>query len=301
MPRCSLLLFFRFDCYIILTYAIGSDNLKKKKKIIIPLLVLSLLVPTWYVNNYSLKLTEQTIYSEKVSNDIKIAVISDLHGESLGKSNSKVINLISGQKPDLIFVLGDMYTQNHYEQIDTAVELIENLSKIADTYVVTGDHDTDQKYKDKLNLLENVHLMNYKKADLSVNGTDITLYGIDNVYFSPTFDLHNEFDEPNSKRLNILLAHIPETEHFEDFGADIIFSGDTHGGMIRLPLIGPLYYNGYVLPKLTYSERMTDKGLYSFNDKQIFVTSGIGNYPVPLRFLNRPEVCMITLKKETAK
>ncbi len=273
----------------------------KKKKLIIPLLVLSLLVPTWYVNNYSLKLTEQTIYSEKVGNDIKIAVISDLHGESLGKNNSKITGLINEQNPDLIFVLGDMYTQNHYEQIDTAVELVENLSEIADTYVVTGDHDTDQKYTDKLNSLQNVHLMNYKKADLSINGTDITIYGIDNVYFSPTFDLHNEFDEPDSKRLNILLAHIPETEYFENFGADIIFSGDTHGGMIRLPFIGPLYYNGYVLPKLTYSDRITDKGLYSFNDKQIFVTSGIGNYPVPLRFLNRPEVCMITLKKETAK
>ena len=141
--------------------------------------------------------------------------------------------------------------------------------------------------------------MNYKKSDLSIKDTDITVYGIDNVYFSPTFDLHNEFDKPDSKRLNILLAHIPETEHFEDFEADIIFSGDTHGGMIRLPLIGPLYYNGYILPKLTSSEKITDKGLYSLENKQIFVTSGIGNYPVPLRFLNRPEVCMITLKNRS--
>ena len=56
-----------------------------------------------------------------------------------------------------------------------------------------------------------------------------------------------------------------------------------------------------LLPKLTYPDRMTDKGLYSFDNKQIFVTSGLGDYPVPLRFLNRPEVCIITLKKETDK
>ena len=67
----------------------------KKKKIIIPILVLSLLAPTWYVNNYSIKLTKQTIYSEKVGNDIKIAVISDLHGVDLGKNNSKITGLIS--------------------------------------------------------------------------------------------------------------------------------------------------------------------------------------------------------------
>ncbi len=275
---------------------IGSDNLKKKK-IIIPLLVISLLVPTWYINNFSIKLTEQTIYSEKVVSDIKIAVISDLHGDD----NSNTANLIAEQNPDLIFVLGDMYTQYRYEQIDTAIRLIEALSNVAETYVVTGEHDTDQSYTDKLNSLKNVHLMNYKKDDLSINGTEISIYGIDNVYFSSTFDLHNEFEEPDQDRLNILLSHIPETEDFADFGVDIVFSGDTHGGMIRLPFVGSLYYNGYVLPKLTYPERMTDKGLFSFDNKQIFVTSGIGNYPVPLRFLNRPEVCMITLKKETAK
>lgn len=276
--------------------AIGSDNLKKKK-IIIPLLVISLLVPTWYINNFSIKLTEQTIYSEKVVSDIKIAVISDLHGDD----NSNTANLIAEQNPDLIFVLGDMYTQYRYEQINTAIRLIEALSNVAETYVVTGEHDTDQSYTDKLNSLKNVHLMNYKKDDLSINGTEISIYGIDNVYFSSTFDLHNEFEEPDQDRLNILLSHIPETEDFADFGVDIVFSGDTHGGMIRLPFVGSLYYNGYVLPKLTYPERMTDKGLFSFDNKQIFVTSGIGNYPVPLRFLNRPEVCMITLKKETAK
>lgn len=270
--------------------------MKKKKKIIIPLLVLSLIVPTWYINNYSLKLTEQAIYSDKVENDIKIAIISDLHGETLGKDNLKITNMIAEQTPDLIFVLGDSYTKNRYNQIDTAVDIVRRLSEIAETYVVTGDHDTDERYSDGIKSLHNVHLLDYKKVDLTVNGTKLSLYGIDNVYFSPNFDLHNEFDEPDQSRLNILLSHLPETEHFENFGVDIIFSGDTHGGMIRLPVIGPLYYNGFVLPRLTYPDRMTDKGLYSFADKQIFVTSGIGNYPIPLRFLNRPEVCLVTLK-----
>lgn len=270
--------------------------MKKKKKIIIPLLILSLIVPTWYINNYSLKLTEQAIYSDKVENDIKIAIISDLHGETLGKDNRKITNMIAEQTPDLIFVLGDSYTKNRYNQIDTAVNIVRRLSEIAETYVVTGDHDTDERYSDGIKSLNNVHLLDYKKVDLTVNGTKLSLYGIDNVYFSPNFDLHNEFDEPDQSRLNILLSHLPETEHFENFGVDIIFSGDTHGGMIRLPVIGPLYYNGFVLPRLTYPDRMTDKGLYSFADKQIFVTSGIGNYPIPLRFLNRPEVCLVTLK-----
>ncbi len=273
--------------------------MKKKRKTIILLLCLLIIISSWYFGNYSVKLTKQNIYSEKVNNDVKIAVISDLHGDKFGKGNSRIIKMIQEQSPDLIFVLGDMYTQNHLNQIDTAVELIENLSKITDTYVVTGDHDTDSKYTEQLSSIGKVHLMNYKEEDLSIKGNGITIYGIDNVYFSPSFDLHNAFDEPSADRLNILLAHLPETEHYEDFGIDIVFSGDTHGGMVRLPFIGPLYYNGYVLPKLTYPDRMTDKGLYSFDDKQIFVTSGLGDYPAPLRFLNRPEVCIITLSNHS--
>ena len=46
--------------------------MKKKKKLLILLLILALLVPTWYFNNYSLKLTEQTIYSSKVETILKL-------------------------------------------------------------------------------------------------------------------------------------------------------------------------------------------------------------------------------------
>ena len=97
-----------------------SDRLKKRKKIISSLLVLSLLVPSWYVGNYSLKLNELTIPCDKVEESVKIAVISDLHGDSFGKDNRKITDLIVGSKPDLIFVLGDMYTRNRYDKIDFA-------------------------------------------------------------------------------------------------------------------------------------------------------------------------------------
>ena len=132
----------------------GSDALKKKKKLFSLLLIIALIASLWYFNNYSLRLTEQTIYSDKVKNDVKIALVSDLHGVKFGKNNRKISELVKAQSPDLIFVLGDMYTQNHTEQIDTAVSLIAELSQFADTYIITGDHDTDQVYKDKINELK---------------------------------------------------------------------------------------------------------------------------------------------------
>lgn len=289
-----LIVFFTFIVYNRFEYTHGSDPLKKRVKRLFRLLIIIALI--WAFNNFTLKTTEQTIYSEKLSEDIKIAVISDLHGSTFGKDNKRIISKISDENPDLIFVLGDMYTNYRYEQIDTAVSLVKQLASITEVYVITGDHDTDEQYTKALNKLENVHLLAYQMENITVKGTDITIYGIDNVYFTPTFDLHNEFSEPDQSRYNILLAHIPNAEGYQNFGVDLILSGDTHGGIARLPFLGAIYYNGYFLPKLTYSDKIFDKGLYGLDNKQLYVTSGLGSYPLPLRFLNRPEICILTLK-----
>ena len=64
---------------------------------------------------------------------------------------------------------------------------------------------------------------------IKIKDTEITFYGISNAYFSPTFDLSNEF-ELNKNTYNILLAHIPMYKDYESFGADLTLCGDTHGG-----------------------------------------------------------------------
>ncbi|MBP9988496.1 MAG: metallophosphoesterase, partial [Ruminococcus sp.] len=97
---------------------------------------------------------------------------------------------------------------------------------------------------------------------------------------------------------NILLAHIPHYQSFKSFNSDLIFCGDTHGGMIRLPKIGAVYYDGMFFPKQYTNELITDKGLFEFENTKLFVTSGLGGYPVLFRLNNRPEICSITLKGE---
>lgn len=271
----------------------------KVKRCIILLLALAVVsFSVWFYNNFTLKITEETVTSEKVEGEIKIAVMSDLHSFRFGKDNLKLIEKTKKLSPDLIFFVGDIYSRGQTNRIGQAVSLLESLGEIADVYVVTGDHDTDELYKNELKKAENVTLLDYTKKAITVKGNELSLYGIDNVYFSSTFDLGNEFDTPSENRLNILLSHIPSIEHYGDFGFDFIFCGDTHGGMVRLPFLNGLYFNGYLLPELTYNGVVTDKGLFEFENTSLFVTSGLGNYPLPLRFNNRPEICLITIKGE---
>lgn len=274
--------------------------MKNKLKRIIALLIVAALVvlPVWYYNNFTVKTVYETITSSKIESEIKIAVISDLHAYKFGKDNKKIINRIKDLSPDLIFFVGDMYSRGQTNKIGESVEFLNALAEITQTYIVTGDHDYDEIYKEELKKLEKVKLLDYIKDDIQVNGNNLSIYGIDNVYFSSTFDLSNEFAVPDEDKFNILLSHIPSIEHYGDFGFDLIFCGDTHGGMIRLPFLDGLYFNGYILPKLTYKGIITDKGLYEFENTSLFVTSGLGNYPLPLRFNNRPEICLITIKGE---
>ncbi len=271
---------------------------KTKKFIALILTVIIIMLPIWFYNNFSLKTVNETITSDKINGEIRIAVISDLHGYSFGKNNRKIIKEISSLSPDLIFFLGDMYSRGRTDKIDTSVRFLKSLAEIAEVYVVTGDHDTDDSYKEALRNAETINLLDYRKEDIIVNGNNLSVYGIDNVYYSATFDLINEFQPPSDNKFNILLSHIPSIENVGDFGFDIIFCGDTHGGMVRLPFLDGLYFNGYLIPKLTYKGPITDKGLYKFKNTSLFVTSGLGNYPLPLRFNNRPEICLITIKGE---
>ncbi len=254
-----------------------------------------LLIVFWAVNNFCIKVESEMLLSEKITSPLRIVLVSDLHSSSFGKDNRILKNLIKQQTPDLIFVLGDMYSRFEAERPDKAVAFTTALTQLAPVYFVSGDHDYQQNY---FKALEEggVNVLNFEKSDITVKGNEISIYGIRSEWFSPTFSLNNAFEPAEENRLNILLAHCPYMEKFSSFeNLDFVFSGDTHGGMVRLPFLGPVYYNGSIFPKLTYTGEVYDKGLYNVDGTRLFVTSGVGNYPLPVRFNNRPEIVMIDL------
>ena len=94
-----------------------------------------------------------------------------------------------------------------------------------------------------------IDVLDQESKTIKIKDSEVTFYGISNAYFSPTFDLNNEFDI-DRKKFNVLLAHIPMYSDYEKFGADLTLCGDTHGGVIQVPFLGPAYYNGKILPEL---------------------------------------------------
>lgn len=273
-----------------------TDSTKRKWRVWKILLVLFLI---WFFNNYSLKITRTSMESSKITEPVRIAVLSDLHAHKGSISNSRIMRKIDNISPDAVFVLGDMYSRgSDEEKIGIAVEFISDVAEKYPTYFVSGDHDTSAVYFENLKN-SGVHVMNYSYEYAEIKGTQFQIMGIDNVYYSSTFDLNNAFVLDESC-FSILLAHIPNYRGFSEFGADLTLSADTHGGMVRLPLMGALFdpLTKTYFPKLR-GVKAYDKGWFEYDGGNLFITSGIGDSPYPVRFCNLPEVVSIDLVPES--
>ncbi len=251
----------------------------------------------WFWGTFTLTTEEITIRSDQIADPVTIVQLTDLHGYTFGKDNRYLIEKVKAADPDFIVVTGDMFTAGDEAGEDVAAALLGRLAEMYPVYSVNGEHDNDSAYEARLEEA-GVDVLDYEWRDITVGSTSLRLYGITNVYYSPTFDLTNEFDLDRSC-FNILAAHIANFQDFADFGMDLSLCGDSHGGLVRLPVIGSVYNGSSWFPELLGSGDETyEKGLYELDDAKLFVSSGLGSYPVPLRFCNRPEVAVIHLEAE---
>ena len=271
-----------------------SDKARRRRgwKLWLSLVVAVLLF--WFYENFTLSVDQVSIPNGKIQSPVTIVQLSDLHGTPFGPGQAALLSKVERQRPDVIVVTGDMYTYGDEKGAARAIALLTQLTAVAPVYFVPGEHDADTGYLQSLRE-GGVHTLLYTYEDITIRENALRLYGITNAYFSPTFDLHKAFDPPPDSRFSILLAHIPNYAAYKNWGADLIVCGDTHGGMVRLPFLGPLQYNGIWFPRLTSSQPVYDKGFYEMDGHALYVSSGLGNYPFPVRLFNRPEVSVLTL------
>ena len=255
-----------------------------------------------FTNEISLKMRQ-------IKEPIKIAFITDLHMGENKKSEwaEKVVKKIEESKPDLVLMGGDFIV--NYGAKEDETKYLEPLRKLVGkypTYYVLGNHEygtafvlkTGKKktYSDnskevikKMNEMW-IKLLKNELECLDIKGQKICLYGVDDIWGGKTD--YSDLMKWNSNYPVILISHNPDAvltwpEKLKK--PDLVLAGHTHGGQIRLPFIGPLGEADVALGKKYY------KGLNYWNDIPIFVTVGVSETGGPVRFLNPPEVAVITL------
>lgn len=285
-------------------------NLKKATLTILAIALVLTIVATLISNGF-IKIAEYNVDLPDFSGNGRIVVISDLHGKEYGKDNYRLLDKISEQKPDAIFVVGDMLDDSDADNdfAKTTTLLIE-LSDIAPIYLSLGNQE--KEYSSDIierftnTIAENgVTVLDDTFVDCEINGQRLRIGGtMGHAFpFGRTMEEFENSDEyvflkamEKTDSPTIVLAHMPDTFIFNGAhnywsNIDLVVSGHTHGGVVRLPFLGGLYSPMQGLfPEYDY-------GLYMLGDKmEMIITSGLSGYKFIPRFLNLPEICVLNLE-----
>lgn len=280
----------------------------KKRLVSVLLIVITAVVIAAIVSaivcSFSLKVTEYEVDIANLSSDIKIACISDLHSKEYGEGNSKLLSLISEQNPDAIFANGDMISRDADEEdVEQFLRLLNKLLEIAPVYYSTGNHEVDYMDEYGETLLERIAETgtvvlydNYVETEFA--GSTIRIGGTSGHYRDINWEEKLDYamqEEIGSTDIpSVVMMHMPENllcdSARKSWNADLYISGHTHGGVVRLPLIG-----GVVAPTQGLFPKY-DQGKFLIDDRlNLIVSSGLAGYECIPRIFNRPEICVITL------
>ncbi len=252
-----------------------------------------------------------TVETKKCKKDHKIIVIADLHDCTYGEKNEKLIKAIHRENPECIISCGDLTVGHPKAEDHVAFDLIKSLSADYPVILSNGNHEYRMKiypeeypgryerYRSEIKKTGVTLLENQKEAR-NMNGDTMMFYGLEigREYYQRM--KHTPMSEDYISSLlggcdpeayTILLAHHPKyMQNYAAWGADLIVSGHYHGGIARIPGIG-----GVISPNISIFPKF-DGGQYKVGHSNAIVSCGQGSHTIKLRFLNPPELSVITIK-----
>jgi predicted MPP superfamily phosphohydrolase len=214
----------------------------------------------------------------------KAALVSDLHLGHVrnGSFLRRVVRTILQEKPDAIFIAGDLYDGTAIDA-GRAAEPLSQLTAPHGVYFVAGNHEQfgdDSKYL-KAIAAAGVRVLTNEKVE--VEGLQIV--GV--PYRHATHDSHFasvlEGVRLDRDRASILLTHAPDRPGIaEAAGVSLQLSGHTHlGQFLPWSWMARRIYRQFVY------------GLSRIGRMQVFTSSGAGTWGPPLRLGSNPEIVML--------
>jgi len=225
----------------------------------------------------------------------RIVHISDLHLDARTQPEylTKLVRLVNEQEPDMIAFTGDFVT---FTLGKFAPELRSTLNQLRardGVVAVLGNHDhlAGPDMVGSVIREGGATVLRNGVRTLERAGTSLHVCGVDDVW-------------EGLPRLDCVLARLPRAGaaillvHEPDFADtastsgrfDLQLSGHSHGGQVRLPLVG-----APVLPKYA---RKYPIGVYRVGDMLLYTNRGLGMLPPRFRFLCRPEITVLDLNAE---
>ncbi len=276
--------------------------MKKKKLFIIALI----LVAGVMLVAFDMRLNTTTYYvkTPKISNTIKLALVTDLHSCYYGENQNKLIEKIEKYQPDAVLLCGDIFDDVQGDK--NANIFVDSIAKKYKTYYVSGNHEWwSGRMQNMFDSLadKGVVILRGSTNKLTVDNETIFISGIDDPevdvygsnYTSWKDQLEKTGEELEKNNFNLLLAHRPElAEKYFEYDFDLVLAGHAHGGQFRIPFI----MNGFYAPNQGFFPELAG-GIYDFDGRKMIVSRGLAKESTRIpRVFNRPELVFVNLIPE---
>jgi len=220
---------------------------------------------------------------------LRLVHLSDIHHSPFTSLEhiSRAVEIANELKPDMFVLTGD-FVSHESEYIVPMAQAMGQLKSEFGTFACLGNHDhrTDAALVTNSLRAENIRVLINEGFRFSARGTSFWLSGTDDYMVGLT-DLPAALCGSFLDEMKMLLAHNPKTLYrAARAGVDLVFSGHTHGGQVRLR-----DEEKKILPRRRFAS-----GLYRRKDSQMYITRGIGTVVLPVRFGCPPEISLIELK-----
>lgn len=284
---------------------ITNEKIKKKSNFIIrfitifALCISLLIIYCRYTETSDLIVNEYKITSSKLPDQfhgIKIIHFSDIHyGTTVNTNTLKtMVKRINELNPDIVIFTGDLIFENYSVDNDTIKEITEQLSKISATiskYACMGNEDYDNEQFSIIMKNSGFKVLNntYEKVYYE-NNEYILINGIGSE-IKKDIDIEQAFHFSKEDTFVISITHENNVvEQILKYNPDMILSGHSLGGQIRIPMLGGIIKEENAD---TYNKRHETR-----KETEIFNSYGIGTSQIRFRFLNKPSINLYRLTKK---
>lgn len=268
--------------------------------------ILCLIRGIWEIRQ--LCVTRVTVQTEQIKENVRFAVLADLHGASFGNENEKLKKKLKEENPDAVLIPGDMVIGKKGRDTSTAGELLSWLAGNYPVFYSPGNHE--MRARDDTKQYGN-EILNYWNRAKKMPGVsclenksevyrDMTIVGLDLAaeYYEKgkqkkmTLEYMEHLLGKKPEGYTILLAHNPKYfKEYAAWGANLVLSGHNHGGIVRLPFLG-----GLLSAELKLFDPFNG-GIHQKDGAVMVVSRGLGTHTIPVRFMNLPEIVIVNLEK----
>jgi uncharacterized protein len=214
----------------------------------------------------------------------RAALISDLHLGHVRNGNflRRIVAHVLKEKPDAIFIAGDLYDGTAIDA-KRAAEPLSKLSAPHGVYFVAGNHEQfgdDSKY---LRAVEDAGVRVLRNEKVEAEGLQIIGVPYRHAAHMAHFASVLKGIGVDPGRASILLTHAPDHPQVaEAAGVSLQLSGHTHvGQFIPWSWMARRIYRQFVY------------GLSRIGQMQVFTSSGAGTWGPPLRLGSNPEIVVL--------